>query len=136
MVYLASLGQRITSEIDEIDKRTAVFMKEMDKFSKLSELQDSAHAMRILLADMNDKHARGIKLLNDLLHASSSSPPQRINIRNSSEWRKLQDLKFALRIQGVNFSKLHESRTDYGNMKTQCLQLMETINRSTISNVH
>jgi hypothetical protein len=133
---LASLGQRITSEIVEIDKRTAVFMKEMDKFSELGQRQDSAHATRIHLADMNDKHARGIQLLDYLLNASSSSPPPGINIRNSSEWRKLQDLKFALRIQGENFSKLHESRTDYGNMKTECLQLMETINRSTISNVH
>jgi hypothetical protein len=136
LVYLASLGQRITSEIDEIDKRTAVFMKEMDKFSKLSELQDSAHAMRILLADMNDKHARGIKLLNDLLHASSSSPPQRINIRNSSEWRELQDLKSDLSSQAQDFSKLQESRTDYCKMKVECLQLMERINRSIISNIH
>ena len=111
-------------------------MKEMDKFSELGQRQDSAHATRIRLADMNDKHARGIQLLDYLLNALSSSPPPGINIRNSSEWRKLQDLKFALRIQGENFSKLHESRTDYGNMKTECLQLMETINRSTISNVH
>ena len=111
-------------------------MKEMDKFSELGQRQDSAHATRIHLADLNDKHARGILLLDDLLNESSSSPSQRINIRNSSEWRELQDLKFVLRIQGENLSKLHVSTTDYGNMKTECLQLMETINRSTISNDH
>ncbi len=104
----------------------------MGKFSELGELQDSAHARKILLADMNDKHARGIQLLDELLNASSSSPPQKINIRNSSEWRELQDLKSGL---GEDFSKLQESRTEYGNMKTECLQLMETINRSIISNV-
>ncbi len=111
-------------------------MKEINTFSKLRELQDSAHATRTHLAAMNDKHARGNQLLDDMLHASSSSPPQRMNIRNSSEWRELQDLKTELCVQGKDFSKLRESKTDYGNLKAECLQLMESINQSIISNVH
>ena len=135
---MASLDQLITSEIDELDEQTAVFVTEIDKFGKLGELEDSANATRLQLVDMNDKHARGIQILDSLIHlASSSSPQQRINIlHNSSEWRELQDLKSKLCAQGRVLLKLQESRTDYGNVKAQCLQLMEEINRGIISSLH
>lgn len=131
---MTSLDGRITSEIDELDEQTAVFVTEIEKFGKLGELEDFANATRLHLVDMNDKHARGIQILDNLMHASSSSPQQRMNIlNNSSEWRELQDLKSKLCTQGRVLLKLQESRTDYGNVKAECLQLMEEINQRIIS---
>lgn len=125
---MTSLDGRITSEIDELDEQTASFVTEMSR-TDYGNVKDSANATRLHLVDMNDKHARGIQILDNLMHASLSSPQQRMNIlNNSSEWRELQDLKSKLCTQ-----KLQESRTDYGNVKAECLQLMEEINQRIIS---
>lgn len=130
---MTSLDGRITSEIDELDEQTAAFVTEMSR-TEYGNVKDSANATRLHLVDMNDKHARGIQILDNLMHASSSSPQQRMNIlNNSSEWRELQDLKSKLCTQGRVLLKLQESRTDYGNVKAECLQLMEEINQRIIS---
>ncbi len=134
LAQVESIDQRIASEIDEIHKQTAVLAKEIDKFGKLGEMQDSARTTRIRFVDMNDMHARGIRILDNLLHESSSSHCQGMEIHNSSEWRELLDIKSNLGIQGRDLAKLHELGTDYGNVKAECLRLMDTINRGIISN--
>jgi hypothetical protein len=126
-----SLGQQISDEMAELEVKTTAFFNAFDKFGDLDEKQAIAQETIVRLSEMNDKHAKGIQLLDKMLLLPSLSTTQH------SEWRELQDLKSKLCTQGQDLMKLQGStiKEDYSAVKAECLQLMEKINQLIISNL-
>jgi len=126
-----SLGQQISDEMVELEVKTTAFFNAFDKFGDLDEKQAIAQETIVRLSEMNDKHAKGIQLLDKMLLLPSLSTTQH------SEWRELQDLKSKLCTQGQDLMKLQGStiKEDYSAVKAECLQLMEKINQFIISNL-
>lgn len=128
---MESLGQQISDEMVELEVKTTAFFNAFDKFGDLDEKQAIAQETIVRLSEMNDKHAKGIQLLDKMLLLPSLSTTQH------SEWRELQDLKSKLCTQGQDLMKLQGStiKEDYSAVKAECLQLMEMINQFIISNL-
>lgn len=128
---MESLGQQISDEMAELEVKTTAFFNAFDKFGDLDEKQAIAQETIVRLSEMNDKHAKGIQLLDKMLLLPSLSTTQH------SEWRELQDLKSKLCTQGQDLMKLQGStiKEDYSAVKAECLQLMEKINQLIISNL-
>ena len=128
---MESLGQQISDEMVELEVKTTAFFNAFDKFGDLDEKQAIAQETIVRLSEMNDKHAKGIQLLDKMLLLPSLSTTQH------SEWRELQDLKSKLCTQGQDLMKLQGStiKEDYSAVKAECLQLMEKINQFIISNL-
>lgn len=128
---MESLGQQISDEMAELEVKTTAFFNAFDKFGDLDEKQAIAQETIVRLSEMNDKHAKGIQLLDKMLLLPSLSTTQH------SEWRELQDLKSKLCTQGQDLMKLQGStiKEDYSAVKAECLQLMEKINQFIISNL-
>lgn len=112
-------------------EKTTSYFNAFDEFGDLDKQQAIAQETIARLSDMNDKHAKGIQLLDKMLLLPASSTTQH------SEWREFQDLKSELCTQGQDLMKLQGSTTkeDYSAIKAECLQLMETINQLIISNL-
>lgn len=128
---MESLGQQISDEMVELEVKTTAFVNAFDKFGDLDEKQAIAQETIVRLSEMNNKHAKGIQLLDKMLLLPTLSTTQH------SEWRELQDLKSKLCTQGQDLMKLQGSTTkeDYRAVKAECLQLMEMINQFIISNL-
>jgi len=126
-----SLGQQISDEMVELEVKTTAFVNAFDKFGDLDEKQAIAQETIVRLSEMNNKHAKGIQLLDKMLLLPSLSTTQHF------EWRELQDLKSKLCTEGQDLMKLQGSTTkeDYRAVKAECLQLMEMINQFIISNL-
>jgi hypothetical protein len=126
-----SLGQQISDEMVELEVKTTAFFNGFDKFGDLDEKQAIAQETIVRLSEMNDKHAKGIQLLDKMLLLPTLSTTKH------SEWRELQDLKSKLCTEGQDLMKLQGSTTkeDYRAVKAECLQLMEKINQFIISNL-
>lgn len=128
---MESLGQQISDEMVELEVKTTAFVNAFDKFGDLDEKQAIAQETIVRLSEMNNKHAKGIQLLDKMLLLPTLSTTQH------SEWRELQDLKSKLCTQGQDLMKLQGStiKEDYSAVKAECLQLMEMINQFIISNL-
>jgi len=115
----------------ELEVKTTAFVNAFDKFGDLDEKQAIAQETIVRLSEMNNKHAKGIQLLDKMLLLPSLSTTQHF------EWRELQDLKSKLCTEGQDLMKLQGSTTkeDYRAVKAECLQLMEMINQFIISNL-
>jgi len=126
-----SLGQQISDEMVELEGKTTAFVNAFDKFGDLDEKQAIAQETIVRLSEMNNKHAKGIQLLDKMLLLPSLSTTQHF------EWRELQDLKSKLCTEGQDLMKLQGStiKEDYSAVKAECLQLMEMINQFIISNL-
>ena len=131
LARVESLGQQISDEMAELEVKTTAFVNAFDKFGDLDEKQAIAQETIVRLSEMNNKHAKGIQLLDKMLLLPSLSTTQH------SEWRELQDLKSKLCTQGQDLMKLQGStiKEDYSAVKAECLQLMEMINQFIISNL-
>lgn len=125
------LGQKISDEMVELEEKTTAFFNAFDEFGDLDKHQAIAQKTIARLSDMNDKHAKGIQLLDKMLLLPASSTTQHF------EWRELEDLKSELCTQGQDLMKLQGSTTkeDYSAVKAECLHLMEKINQLIISNL-
>lgn len=128
---MESLGQQISDEMVELEGKTTAFVNAFDKFGDLDEKQAIAQETIVRLSEMNNKHAKGIQLLDKMLLLPSLSTTQHF------EWRELQDLKSKLCTEGQDLMKLQGStiKEDYSAVKAECLQLMEMINQFIISNL-
>jgi len=128
--YIDRLEGRIAAEIKELEKSTIAMSKEIEKYSNINDLQDSADATKEHLVEMSDKYTQGIQLLEKV---------KQVDDENSSEWKELQELKSKLRSQRKELLELQEvaelrkAKIEYGNIKDDCLRLVEVINEAIIS---
>ena len=77
--------------MNELEKRTIVMTKEIEKYNNLSELQDSADATKYYLGERNEKYTQRIQLLDESLKVSSSQHQQKVDkLESSSAWKEVQ----------------------------------------------
>ena len=112
------------AEMDELGKRTIDMTNDIQKYNNLSELQDSADATRDNLSEMKEKLSKGIQLLDGLLQDSSVQE----GLESSLEWQELPELKSQL----CSANALNKAGIEYGDIKADCLQLMDTINQGLV----
>ena len=110
--------------MDELGKRTVDMTNDIEQYNSLSELQDSADATRDRLAETKEKLSQGIQLLDGLLQDS----PLQEGLESSLEWQELSELKSQL----CSANALNKAGIEYGDIKADCLQLMDTINQGII----
>ena len=129
---IGTLEDRIQTEIEELENRSICMREDMEKYNDMSELRDSVESAREHLAEMKEKFARGIQSLDDLLEEEPTPRcrEEANELCNSSEWKELGEWKVS---QGQGHTKSDNATIDYGNVKAECLRLMESINQSMLS---
>ncbi|KAL7549370.1 hypothetical protein ACHAWF_012645 [Thalassiosira exigua] len=102
-----TLEERIVVELEELRTQAMHMREEIDKYGNLGELRDSFDVRRGRLAETREKFVEGVRLLDELLAEASSNGPDAGSIGQNG---------------------LKQPRFDYGDVKAECLRLMEDIN--------
>jgi hypothetical protein len=132
LAHINTLDEQIKSELQELDKQTVVLKQGIDKYTNHTEMQDSANANRECLQEMIEKYTRAIQLVDVLGNLTSRNKD---NVDGSSEWRELQELTSKINLleqdllNQYQHAQLSESKASYGDLKADCLRLVDTINQ-------
>ena len=132
LAHINTLDEQIKTEMQEIDKQSIILKKGIEKYSDHAEMQDSANATRECLNDMTEKYSRAIHLVGILGNASQLNM-DKVDCR--SEWKELHDLASKIHLLERNLliqynqAHLSESMTSYGDIKADCLRLVDSINQ-------
>lgn len=137
-----TIEENITTELKELESRSANMSDDIEKFKDLRGLQDSADATREYLEQLIDGYSRKIEQLDELTDILSRQYEEKMQkLDKSMTWRNLEKLKSKLREQGQTVYDLQENvkkmkaKTDFGGTKLDCLQLVEKINSSIIADL-
>ncbi len=131
LAHIKTLDEQIKTEIQEIDKQSIVLKEGIAKCSDHTKMQNSANAMRDCLHDMTEKYSRAIQLMEILGNASQLNM-DKVDCR--SEWKELYDLVSKMNLLERDLLtqykqvQLSESMTSYGDLKADCLRLVDSIN--------
>ena len=107
----------------------------IDKYTKHTEMQDSANAIRECLHDMIEKYSRAIQLVSELEKSISRNKG---NDDGSSEWKELRELTSTINLleqdllNKYQHAQLSESKASYGDLKSDCLRLVDKMNQRII----
>ena len=136
LAHIDTLDRQIENEADELEKRTVVLKKGIEQYTDLSEVQDSAKATRECLHDVIEKYKRALQLLDVLGNVSVQDEHK---LDSSYELEEVKDLISKLCIHEQDLLNLrkqaHQSELNigYGDLKADCLKMIDKINRSNIT---
>ena len=132
LAYINTLDEQIKTETQEIVKQSLFLQNGIEKYSNLAEVQDFSSTVKECLHDMLEMYSRAIQLVGVWGNASH------LNIgrfENSSEWEELQDLTSRIHIHEQDLltlykqARLSESNACYGDLKVDCLRLVDKMNQ-------
>ena len=128
MERIDTLEERIKEEIEELAKRTIEMENDIDKYKHPEQLH-SAGSTKDNLSETSEKCSRQIELLDKLAEMQDA-------VESDPE---LQELKAKAQKQSQELRSLAEKEKNakninaYGNIKTECLQLITRLNERLIS---
>lgn len=132
LAHVNTLDEQIKTETQYIVKQSLFLQKGIEKYSNLAEVQDFACTVRECLQDMLEKYSRALQLVGVLGNASHLNIGK---IENSSEWKELQDLTSRIQIHEQDLltlykqARLSETNSCYGDLKVDCLRLVDKMNQ-------
>lgn len=118
--------------MQEIDKQSIVLKKGIEKYTNFTELQDSSNATKERLHEIMEKYSRAIQLVGVVGNASQRNMDK---VDGRSEWNEIQDLTAKINLLEQDLllhytqAQLSESMASYGELKANCLRLVDSINQ-------
>lgn len=117
--------------MQEMDKQSIVLKRGIEKYTNFTEMQDSSNATKECLHEIMEKYSRAIQLVG-IVNACQRNMDK---VDGSSEWKELQDLTAKINLLEQDLllhythAQLSESMASYGDLKADCLRLVDSINQ-------
>ena len=134
-----TLEDKIARELKEIKSKTVAMKLEMDSFKTEDELQAAAMATREQLLEKTEQYTQKIQDIDDLLSKTSSKYEEKKKaLESNPNWERYDVLRTKMRDQEQVINELQEelnsmkAKTDYSNLKAECLSLAHKMNEAII----